>query len=47
MIFLFIGSLILLHGSLAACFYQRGKETAAVFNLSCISLQVYLLYMKF
>lgn len=44
--FLFFGVLILLHTCAAFWFYLRGRDLAGVFNVSCISLLVYLLLMK-
>jgi hypothetical protein len=46
MFFLCFGSLILLHLALAAVFYRRGNQIAGVFNLSCITLVVYVLLRR-
>ncbi|QWV93870.1 hypothetical protein KP004_01355 [Geomonas oryzisoli] len=42
----FFGALILVHACAAVWFYRRGRDLAGVFNLSCISLLVYLLLMR-
>jgi len=40
---LLIASMILLHICIALRYYRRGWHVAATFNLSCVTLLVYLL----
>ena len=43
---LLIVSMILLHGCIAVRYYRKGWHTFAIFNASCISLLLYLLFFK-
>lgn len=42
----FFGALILVHACVALWFYRRGRHVAGTFNLSCITLLLYVMYLK-